>query len=137
MQKLKVFISSVQSEFARERQGLFDYLHSDKLLGLFFEPFIEVWNPGNLPLGLSPAKLSHPHNSIPANPLLAEPMYLVGYIERLGTGTGDIIRLCQEKGLKEPEFIKGENFRTVIWRTLKVKIKKEKMNIFNCGYEEI
>jgi hypothetical protein len=40
MQKLKVFISSVQSEFAGERQGLFDYLHSDKLLGLFFEPFI-------------------------------------------------------------------------------------------------
>ena len=40
MKKLKVFISSVQSEFARERQSLFDYLHSDPLLGLFFEPFL-------------------------------------------------------------------------------------------------
>ena len=54
-----------------------------------------------------------------ANPLLAEPMYLAGFIERLGTGTGDIIRLCAEKNLKEPEFIQEENFKTIIWRTLK------------------
>jgi len=36
----KIFISSVQSEFAIERQMLFDYLNSDALLGKFFEPFI-------------------------------------------------------------------------------------------------
>ena len=54
-----------------------------------------------------------------ANPLLAEPMYLAGFIERLGTGTGDIIRLCAAKNLKEPEFIQEENFKTIIWRTLK------------------
>jgi predicted HTH transcriptional regulator len=46
-------------------------------------------------------------------------MYLAGYIERLGTETGDIIRLCNEKGLKEQEFIQDENFKTIIWRTLK------------------
>lgn len=40
MKKLKVFISSVQTEFASERQNLFAYLHSDPLLGLFFEPFL-------------------------------------------------------------------------------------------------
>ena len=40
MNKLKVFISSVQSEFASERQMLYDYLTSDALLGRFFEPFI-------------------------------------------------------------------------------------------------
>ena len=40
MRKLKVFISSVQKEFANERQSLFSYLHSDPLLGLFFEPFL-------------------------------------------------------------------------------------------------
>jgi hypothetical protein len=40
MQRKKVFISSVQSEFAEERQMLFDYLTSDALLGKFFEPFI-------------------------------------------------------------------------------------------------
>jgi len=40
VKKLKVFISSVQTEFAWERENLFDYLHSDPLLGLFFEPFL-------------------------------------------------------------------------------------------------
>lgn len=45
-------------------------------------------------------------------------MYLAGYIERMGTGTGDIIRLCKEAGLKEPEFIQEEIFKTIIWRKI-------------------
>ncbi|WP_407712287.1 ATP-binding protein [Butyricimonas virosa] len=49
--------------------------------------------------------MREPHTSIPANPLLAEPMYLTGYIERMGTGTGDIIKQCVAKGLREPEFV--------------------------------
>jgi predicted HTH transcriptional regulator len=40
MRKLEVFISSVQSEFAKEREMLYRYLLTDPLLGLFFEPFI-------------------------------------------------------------------------------------------------
>jgi len=97
-----------------------DYTSNGSVQVMLFKDRLEIWNPGNLPLGLSPEKLRHPHNSIPANPLLAEPMYLAGYIERLGTGTGDIIRLCQEKSLKEPEFIQEENFKTIIWRTLSI-----------------
>jgi len=96
-----------------------DYTSNGSVQVMLFKDRLEVWNPGQLPFGLTTVKLRQPHNSIPANPLLAEPMYFAGYIERLGTGTGDIIRLCQEKGLKEPEFIQEENFRTIIWRTLK------------------
>ena len=40
MNKLKIFISSVQSEFSSERQMLFEYISTDALLGRFFEPFI-------------------------------------------------------------------------------------------------
>ena len=40
MRRLKVFISSVQNEFARERVELARYLRYDPLLGLFFEPFL-------------------------------------------------------------------------------------------------
>ena len=40
MQKKKIFISSVQSEFAEERALLFDYIWTDALLGQMFEPFI-------------------------------------------------------------------------------------------------
>lgn len=40
MAKQIIFISSVQQEFASERQELFTYLQADPLLGLFFEPFL-------------------------------------------------------------------------------------------------
>jgi ATP-dependent DNA helicase RecG len=87
---------------------------------MLFSDRLEIWNPGSLPYGLDTAKLRLPHTSIPANPLLADPMYLAGYIERLGTGTGDIISLCKDEGLKEPDFIQEEIFRVIIWRKTEV-----------------
>lgn len=94
-----------------------DYTSNASIQVMLFENRLEIWNPGQLPLGLNTAKLRQPHTSIPANPLLAEPMYLAGYIERLGTGTGDIIRLCNELNLKEPDFIQDDIFKVIIWRT--------------------
>ena len=38
--EIRVFISSVQAEFADERQKLVDYIRSDALLGKFFVPFL-------------------------------------------------------------------------------------------------
>ena len=40
MTPLRIFISSVQSEFSRERGALRDYLHGDPLLRRFFEVFL-------------------------------------------------------------------------------------------------
>ncbi len=37
---VKIFISSVQSEFSQERKQLFDYIREDALLSQFFEPYI-------------------------------------------------------------------------------------------------
>ena len=51
-----------------------------------------------------------------ANPLLAEPLYLTKYIERMGTGTGDMIRRCREAGLREPEFRVTDGFVTIMYR---------------------
>ena len=42
--------------------------------------------------------LRQPHGSVPGNPLLAEPLYLAKYIERMGTG--DIVHLCRDAGLR-------------------------------------
>ena len=53
---------------------------------------------------------------MPANPLLAEPMYLAGYIERMGTETRDMIRRCTEAGLPEPAFAVSDGFQTTIRR---------------------
>ena len=94
-----------------------DYTSNGSIQVMLFKDRLEIWNPGSLPYGLTTAKLRKPHSSIPANPLLAEPMYLAGFIERMGTGTGDIIRLCQEAGLKKaPEFLQEEIFKTILWR---------------------
>ena len=43
-------------------------------------------------------------------------MYWKGYIEKVGTGTEDIIEKCRDYGLKTPEFYQEEDFRVVIWR---------------------
>ena len=40
MNRIKIFISSVQSEFAAERAMLADYIRADVLLGKFFDPFV-------------------------------------------------------------------------------------------------
>ena len=40
MAEIKIFISSVQTEFADERKRLCDYIRQDALLGRFFVPFI-------------------------------------------------------------------------------------------------
>ena len=73
-------------------------------------------NSGQLPPPLTVEKLRVAHESLPGNPLLAQPMYLRGYIERMGTGTVDMIRRCAEAGLPEPEFVARGNSVTTIWR---------------------
>ncbi|MFH1574381.1 MAG: ATP-binding protein, partial [Acidobacteriota bacterium] len=47
---------------------------------------LEVWNPGSLPGSLTPKSLREDHPSIPNNPLIAESLYLVRYIEKAGSG---------------------------------------------------
>jgi len=84
---------------------------------MLFANRLEVWNPGGLPEDLTVDQLRIPHPSVPRNRLICEPLFLAHYIERAGTGTLDMIRLCAEVGLPEPEFRnEGERFVSVIWR---------------------
>ncbi|MDE0124637.1 MAG: hypothetical protein OXN97_08685 [Bryobacterales bacterium] len=39
-------------------------------------------------------KLRVAHQSLPGDPLLAESVCLLRYIEKTGTGTGDTVRRC-------------------------------------------
>ena len=169
MNRKTVFISSVQSEFTKERKLLADYIRQNALFSMYFEPFLfeelpaqdrsaqtayleqaanaevylllmgekygyedgegisptEVWNPGKLPPGMTIAKLNKEHISNPVNPVLANPVYLAGYIEQMGTGTTDIIDSCVENGLRKPEFHQDEDFRVVLWRPDVQEIGKE------------
>jgi ATP-dependent DNA helicase RecG len=92
------------------------YTSKGSVQAMVFADQVEIWNPGNLPPSLSLAQLRQPHGSIPANPLLAEPSYLTQIIERLGTGTGDMIRRWREAGLREPVFAMEDGSRISLGR---------------------
>ncbi len=93
-----------------------DYTSNASVQVMLFRNRLEIWNPGQLPYGLTVQKLHGLHKSLPTTPLIADPMYWKGYIEKVGTGTEDIIEKCQDYGLKTPEFHQEEDFRVVIWR---------------------
>ena len=93
-----------------------DYTSAGSVQVMLFADRLEIWNPGALPPPLTPDKLRVPHESVPGNPLLARAMYLVKYIEQMGTGTLDMIERCVEAGLREPEFEAAGKFVTRIRR---------------------
>jgi len=93
-----------------------DYTSKASVQVMLFSDRLEVWNPGALPPTLTLEQLRQPHGSYPMNPLLAEPLYLSGYIERMGTGTGDMIRRCRDAGLEEPVFALNDGFVVTIRR---------------------
>ena len=93
-----------------------DYTSNGSVQVMLFADRLEVRNPGQLSHPLTLEKLREPHNSLPVNALLAESLYLAEYIERMGTGTLDMIRRCVGAGLSEPEFAVTDGFVTTVRR---------------------
>jgi predicted HTH transcriptional regulator len=94
-----------------------NYRHNGFVQVIVFADRVEVWNPGELPPGLTPELLRQPHGPIPRNPLIAEPLFRVKYVEKAGTGTTDMIADCLKAGLPEPDFRQcGPHFVTTLWR---------------------
>lgn len=69
-----------------------------------FSDRLEVWSPGGLHFGLTPADLYEPHSSHPWNPNMVGCLYRRGIVEQLGSGTLRIARMCAEEGLGRPVF---------------------------------
>lgn len=96
-----------------------DYASNASVQVMLFADRLEVWNPGAYPPELSLADLRRAHASIPRNPLLAEPMYLARYIEKVGTGTLDMIARSKEAGLAPPNFIQEQGqVKQILWRPI-------------------
>ena len=93
-----------------------DYTSAGSVQVMLFADRLDIMNVGGLPPPLTVEKLRVPHESVPGNPLLARAMYLVKYIEQMGTGTLDMIERCVEAGLREPEFETSGEFVTRIRR---------------------
>jgi len=93
-----------------------DYTSNASVQVMLFKNRLEIWNPGQLPYGLTIEMLKTEHPSRPANPLLARPMYLYGSIEQVGTGTEMIVEKCITQGLRSPDFKQDTDFITTSWR---------------------
>ena len=93
-----------------------DYTSNGSVQVMLFRDRLEVTNPGHLPHELPLATIKTERRSIPANPLLADPMFYAAYIEKLGTGIPDLVERCLQAGLKEPEFESWQDFKIIIWR---------------------
>ena len=98
-----------------------DYASNGSVQVMLFSDRLEVWNPGRLPPGLTLEQLRVAHGSVPVNRLLAAALYLVEYIEKMGTGTLDMIERCVAAGLPEPEFSVTDGFAAKIWRKRREK----------------
>jgi len=101
-----------------------DYTSNASVQVMLFKNRLEIWNPGQLPYGLTIEMLKTEHPSRPANPLLARPMYLYGSIEQVGTGTEMIVEKCIAQGLRSPDFKQETDFVTTFWRNEDNKNKK-------------
>ena len=85
---------------------------------MVFVDRVEVWNSGSLPEGLTVEDLRKPHTSFPANPLIANVLYLADYAQRAGSGTLEMIEQSKAQGTPEPEFVLIRNleFRSILPR---------------------
>ncbi len=107
-----------------------DYTSNASVQVMLFSDRLEVLNPGRLPPALTLEQLRETHPSVPNNRLLARSLYLVQYIEEMGTRTLDMIRRCKDAGLLEPEFTDSGGFKTTIWRAKppeRVKVQPESL----------
>ncbi len=132
-----------------------DYVSPASVQIMVFSDRVEVWNPGCLPPDLTPQRLREEHPSLPRNPRIADPLYLVHYIDEAGTGTLDMIDFCRKAELPEPDFEqRGTQFVVTLWRdwltdavltTLEIndrqkqaiKFVKEKSRITNSEYQDL
>lgn len=81
-----------------------DYEMSANIQVRIFDDRIEIWGCGVLPEPLTVEDLKRDHRSVLRNPLIANCLYKIGFIEQWGTGTTRILSTCRDHGLPEPLF---------------------------------
>ncbi|MCD6578703.1 DUF4062 domain-containing protein, partial [bacterium] len=107
-----------------------NYYSTGAVQVMVFIDRIELWNPGKLPSQLTIEQLKKRHASYPNNPLLAEVLFLAGYIQKAGSGTLEMINQCQKKGLPEPEFsVNRGEFRVVIPRDILTESRLKQLGL--------
>jgi predicted HTH transcriptional regulator len=81
-----------------------DYMIASPVSIRLFDDRLEIWNPGNLPAGLSAEELLKSHPSRPPNRLLADCFYETRIIERWGMGTLTMAKALETHKQPPPSF---------------------------------
>jgi ATP-dependent DNA helicase RecG len=91
-----------------------DYSIKSPIYIKIFEEKISIENPGGLPQGITVEELKKPHSSILRNPKIANVLYNLGYIEKWGIGTLEVIKKCLLNGNGEPIFYSNGVFKAEV-----------------------
>ena len=77
---------------------------------------LEIWNPGQLPSGITIEELFRLHSSYPVNFRLVEFCDKCGIIESLGSGVRRMVNSCRKANVPNPVFEQaGPSFRVTFW----------------------
>lgn len=107
-----------------------DYRSSGNVQVRIFPRKMTIINPGSLAPQLSIESLKTEHLSLPRNALIAQVLFLAGYIEQWGSGTNHMIESCRVQNLPEPEFEETENTFLVTFKRLTLfKYIEEKISL--------
>lgn len=95
-----------------------------------YDDRLEIWNPGALPIPLTPDRLLEKHPSVPRNRLIANCLFYAGFIESWGSGTLNIAELAREAGLEIPEFTSSPGeFKIILRKHILTASTLEKMGL--------
>lgn len=80
-----------------------DYSQTNAFVMISLHPNrLEIWNPGNLPEGISAESIASIQVSRPVNPDIANIAHVRGLVEQWGSGAGRIVSECRKSGLRDP-----------------------------------
>ena len=80
-----------------------------------FDDRVDVTSPGGVPSGITPENFGT--KSVTRNPVIANLLHRIGYIEEMGTGINRMRLACEEAGVAEPEFTYDSFFVATFKRT--------------------
>lgn len=108
-----------------------DYQSSGNVQVSIFANSLEILNPGLLPPTLTIESLKRRHSSKPRNRLIADLLFRIKYIERWGSGTTKMIRVCRDLGVPEPEFNEQDEDFMVTFRRSSVNVLLDQPDLLN------
>ncbi len=112
-----------------------NYLGVSVIQMRMFDNYINIWNEGELPPGISLDALKRQHPSRPRNLLIADVCFKGGYIDAWGSGTLKIFSTCKEAGLPDPEIIEQDG--GVLVTLFKDKYNKEQLHKLGLNERQI